>query len=56
VLDEQKQPFEERNTSQNASWLQELNGRGIFVVPTIFVNGAPLQGYRPATLLEMLAA
>jgi glutaredoxin len=56
LLDESSQPFEERNTTENPSYLQELGGRGIFAVPTVLVGDDVVQGFRPNTLIELLAA
>jgi glutaredoxin len=56
LLDEQKLPYEERNTTENPSHLDELAQKGIFVVPTVFVGDNSVQGFRPNSLLELLAA
>jgi glutaredoxin len=56
LLDEQKAPYEERNTTENPQYLDELAQQGIFVVPTVIVGGASVQGFRPNSLMELLAA
>jgi glutaredoxin len=56
LLDEQKLSYEERNTTENPSHLDELAQKGIFVVPTVFVGDNSVQGFRPNSLLELLAA
>jgi glutaredoxin len=56
LLDDSSQPFEERNTTENPAYLQELGSRGIFAVPTVLVGEEVVQGFRPNTLTELLAA
>jgi glutaredoxin len=56
LFDQQKLSFEERNTTENPAYLEDLAGRGIFVLPTVLVNDQPVLGFRPNTLNEMLAA
>jgi thioredoxin reductase (NADPH) len=50
------QPFEERNTTSDPRFLDELAARGIFSLPTVIVNGAPIPGFRPNSVLELLSA
>jgi glutaredoxin len=56
LLDEQNTSYEERNTTENPQYLDELAQHGIFVVPTVFVGDASVQGFRPNSLTELLAA
>ena len=56
LLEQQKLPFEERNTTDNPEYLEDLAERGIFVLPTVLVNDEPVLGFRPNTLTELLAA
>lgn len=56
LLDEQGQPYEERNTSEQPAYLDELATRGIFVVPTIVVGDEAIPGFRPNSVGELLAA
>ena len=56
LLDEQAQPFEERNTTERPEHLQELAERGIFVTPTLVVGDEAIPGFRPNTVNELLAA
>lgn len=48
--------YEERNTTENPTYLDELGSRGIFAVPTVMVGESFVQGFRPNTLQELLAA
>jgi glutaredoxin len=56
MLDSQGQSYEERNTTENPQYLQELASKGIFAVPTVMVGSECVQGFRPNTLAELLAA
>jgi glutaredoxin len=56
LLTDASQPYEERNTTENPGFLQELGAKGIFAVPTVFVGDEVVQGFRPNTLTELLAA
>ncbi len=54
LLNEKKQPFEERNTTTNPKYLDELSSKGIFVVPTVLVDNNAVAGFRPNSLLELI--
>jgi glutaredoxin 3 len=54
LLAEKKVPFTERNTTENPALLNELAGKGIRMVPTIFVGDKYVSGFRPSSLLELL--
>ncbi len=56
LLQEKRQPFDERNTTENPAYLDELAKRSIFVVPAVLVGDKAVPGFRPNTLLELLAA
>jgi glutaredoxin len=56
LLNDAKHAFEERNTTENPNFLQELGARGIFAVPTVLVGEDVVQGFRPNSLNELLAA
>ena len=56
LLDDQNASYEERNTSENPAFLDELASKGIFVVPTVFVGSDSVQGFRPNSLMDLLAA
>jgi glutaredoxin len=44
LLAEKKAAYEERNTTQNPQYLDELASKGIFAVPTVFVGEQSIQG------------
>jgi len=54
LLTERKVVFTERNTTENPSLLNELAGKGIRMVPTVFVGDKYVTGFRPSSLLELL--
>ena len=56
LLTEHKQPYEERNTTENSKYLDDLAARGIFVVPTVLVGDEAVPGFRPNSVAELLAA
>jgi glutaredoxin len=56
LLEGEQQPFEERNTTENPAHLDELASRGIFVVPTVLVGEDAVPGFRPNSLMDLLAA
>ena len=56
LLDAEKASYEERNTTENPAYLDELASKGIFVVPTVIVGAKSVQGFRPNSLMELLAA
>jgi glutaredoxin len=49
-------PYEEKNTTEQPSLLQYLSGKGIRMVPTVFVGDEYIAGYRPSSLVQLLAA
>lgn len=54
LLTERKIAFTERNTTEDPSLLNELAGRGIRMVPTVFVGDQYITGFRPNGLIELL--
>ena len=55
LLQDSKAAYEERNTTENPKYLDELASQGIFAVPTVMVGDQSIQGFRPNTLAELLA-
>lgn len=46
--------FEEKNVTSNPEYLDELQSKGIWAVPTVFVGDEVVPGYRPNKLKEIL--
>jgi glutaredoxin len=55
LLADRKVAYQEKNTSDNPALLNELAGKGIRMVPTVFVGDKYVTGFRPTSLLELLA-
>ncbi len=55
LFDGQGLAYEERNTTENPAYLQELGSKGIFAVPTVMVDSEYVQGFRPNSVVELLA-
>jgi len=56
LLSEKGLAYEERNTTEKPDYLNELAGKGIRMVPTVFVGEQFIAGFRPTSLLELLGA
>jgi glutaredoxin 3 len=56
LLTEKKVSYTEKNTTVTPSYLNELTAKGIRMVPTVFVGDKYVAGFRPNSLLELLAA
>jgi glutaredoxin len=56
LLTEKKVQFVEKNTTEQPAYLRELADQGIQLVPTVFVGDQHIAGFRPTSLLELLAA
>ena len=56
LLADKKIAYTERNTTENPTYLNELSGKGIRMVPTVFVGDKYVAGFRPNSLIELLAA
>jgi glutaredoxin len=55
LFDEQGHPFEERNTTEEPAFRNELAGLGIMATPAVLVGDRAVPGYRPNTVTELLA-
>lgn len=55
LLSEKGLRYEEKNTTEKPDYLNELAGKGIRMVPTVFVGEQFVAGFRPTSLLELLA-
>ena len=56
LLGERGIRYEEKNTTEQPAYLEELAGKGIRMVPTVFVGEKYVAGFRPTSLLELLPA
>jgi glutaredoxin len=56
ILHENGVSYTELNTTERPELLDELAAQGIRMVPTIFVGDKVVAGFRPNSLLEILAA
>ena len=56
LFTQRNQTFEERDTTSDPRFLDELAARGIFNLPAVIVNGAPIPGFRPTSVLALLNA
>ncbi|HWG97922.1 MAG TPA: glutaredoxin family protein [Pilimelia sp.] len=56
LLAEKGVRYTERNTTEQPALLDELAGKGIRMVPTVFVGDKFVAGFRPTSLLELLPA
>ena len=54
ILAEKGVAYTELNTTERPELLDELAAQGIRMVPTIFVGGKVVAGFRPNSLLELL--
>jgi glutaredoxin len=54
LLDSKGHPYEERNTTENPGYLEELAARGVSVVPTVVVGDNVVVGFKPNSLVEVL--
>lgn len=48
--------YQEKNTTDQPALLDELAGKGIRMVPTVFVGEKFVAGFRPSSLMELLPA
>jgi glutaredoxin 3 len=48
--------YQEKNTTEQPALLDELIKKGIRMVPTVFIGEKYVAGFRPTSLLELLAA
>ena len=56
MFDEQGHVFEERNTSEDPSYREELASLGVMVTPAVVVGDHAVPGFRPNTVAELLAS
>jgi glutaredoxin len=56
LFDEQGYPFEERNTTEDPAYLDELAGLGIMATPAVLVGDSAVPGYRPNSVTELITA
>jgi glutaredoxin len=56
LFDERGHMFEERNTSEDAGYRDELLELGVMVTPAVVVGDRAVPGYRPNTVAELLAS
>ena len=56
LFDEEGHPFEERNTTEEPTFREELAGLGIMATPAVVVGDRAVPGYRPNTVIELLAS
>ncbi len=54
ILAEYGVPYEERNTTDNPRYLEDLAAMGVYLVPTAVVDGRVIPGFRPNTVLSLL--
>lgn len=56
LLAEKNISYVEKNTTDQPGYLKELHDKGILMVPTVFVGDKHVAGFRPSSLLQLLAA
>jgi glutaredoxin len=56
LFDEHGVAFEERNTTENPAFREELVGLGIMATPTVLIGDDAVPGFRPNTVTELIAA
>ncbi|MGH2905792.1 MAG: glutaredoxin family protein [Solirubrobacterales bacterium] len=56
MFDEQGVLYDERNITEDPSFLEELNGMGMMATPVVVVGDQAIPGYRPNTITDLLAA
>ena len=56
LFDEQGQVFEERNTTEDATYRDELASMGVMVTPAVVIGDRAVPGFRPNTVSELLAS
>jgi thioredoxin reductase (NADPH) len=47
-------PYEERNVAENKDYFNDLHEKGIYSTPVTFLDDAPVIGYRPNKMKQML--
>ena len=56
MFDEQGQVFEERNTTEDPAYRDELASMGVMVTPAVVIGDRAVPGFRPNTVCELLAS
>jgi glutaredoxin len=55
LFDEQGHVFEERNTTEDPAYRDELASMGVMVTPAVVIGERAVPGFRPNTVSELLA-
>jgi glutaredoxin len=56
MFDEQGYVFEERNTTEDSAYRDELASIGVMVTPAVIIGDRAVPGFRPNTVSELLAS
>jgi glutaredoxin len=56
LLAEKGVRYQEKNTTEQPAFLDELTKKGVRMVPTVFVGEKFVAGFRPTSLAELLSA
>jgi glutaredoxin len=56
LFDEQGHVFEERNTTEDPGYRDELASMGVMVTPAVVIGDRAVPGFRPNTVSELLAS
>lgn len=56
LLAEKGVRYQEKNTTDQPAFLDELAKKGVRMVPTVFVGDKFVAGFRPTSLAELLTA
>jgi glutaredoxin len=56
MFDEQGHVFEERNTTEDPAYRDELASMGVMVTPAVIIGDRAVPGFRPNTVSELLAS
>jgi glutaredoxin len=56
LFDEQGHVFEERNTTEDPTYRDELASLGVMVTPAVVIGDRAVPGFRPNTVSELLAS
>jgi glutaredoxin len=56
MFDEQGYVFEERNTTEDPAYRDELASIGVMVTPAVIIGDRAVPGFRPNTVSELLAS
>jgi glutaredoxin len=56
MFDERGHVFEERNTTDDPAYREELASMGVMVTPAVVIDDRAVPGFRPNTVAELLAS